>query len=634
MDIRKFYKFVLLFLILFPLLVFISAAQAFPIMTSEETDGFGSFSHDLDQGFINQSSQDREIFYWMQVSDIHIDMSEKGDKNRENFEKFCGETIPTISPGFVISSGDNVNGPLGLPGRPKQHYQSEEEHKFFYDTLEKFGLNSSFYYTGVGNHETYNLGTDRTLYREYMREDTRYYFDVEAPGGKYRFVILDTTQNVGMGNPFDYWGEMKKDKLNEIETLIEETSEDIDEIIFVGHHPIHHIYSARSDSGKTFMELITESDTAMYLCGHTHTKNSYWNHGGFTELVCPQFRGESNYRILAIDNGLYSISEQVSGEWPAVIVTNPISNLFYHKDGDYKKMVESEEIRTLIFDPNPVKEAYVEIDGEKVGDLTNQTNNLWTLSYDPNDYDSGDHDLKVVVKSDSGEMSDTITFNLEDFSPVQVGGAIKFLIGIDLMTTLLILLALSFLSLYTFSVLPKLYYYSSEERRNRLSEIKVEDYEDENFIKRHYKKKWVQAAKLPISSWLALVLAPTYLFFGPIMIGPFVRLELGALWMYGGIAVGNTFFTLYSLIWATAFLLLFRIPQNFTIRSNQPNPSKWRYIPLMLFFLIWVAVVWFYSDYFTLLIMLLNPMVLISFGVSIFLLWTSKGLNTKEYQKN
>ncbi|MFO8020217.1 MAG: metallophosphoesterase [Promethearchaeia archaeon] len=633
MNITKINRTIFICLIISPLLILSCTGYVNSNVNAEESEGFQSYEHDLKQGFINESADDREIFYWIQVSDIHLDMSEKGKETRDNFKSFCNETIPEISPGFVISSGDNVNGPLNNSERPKQHYESEEEHQFFHNTLEDNGLNSSFYYSSIGNHETYNLGTDRSLFKEYIRNSTKYYFDVDAPSGTYRFVSLDTTQNVGLGNPFDYWGEMKSNRLNEIETLIEESPETIDQLVFFGHHPIHHIYSGRSDSGKTFKDLIAESDAATYLCGHTHTKNTYWNHGDFTELVSPAFTNGGHFRILAIDNGLHSFSEQITGEWPAIVITNPVSNLFYNEQADFSSMVNGDEIRALIFDSNPITEAYVEIDGDRIGEMTNQSDNLWTLSYDTEKYNSGDHNLKVVAKSESGELSQSITFNLDDFAPVQTDGMTKYLIGVNIFILLSVLLAICFLLLYSFSLFPKLYYYSSEKRQEALSEINVEDFDDKGFIQRHFHKKWVEAAKLPTASWLALVLPPAYLLLGPIFIGPFVNSTWGTLWLYGFSILGRHVLDFYSLIWSAGFLILFGIVEGFTIRGNQPHPSKWRYVPMIFYFLAWIAVIWFYSGYFTLPVMLVNPMILISFGVGIFLIWQSRKNHSREGSK-
>lgn len=591
---------------------------------SSTNNGFTSYDYELNQGFINQPGQNRNIFYWIQVSDIHIDMSEEGRSNRENFDTFCGKTISTIAPAFVLSSGDNVDGATGQRDPPKQHYQHEEEYICFNETLQKNGLDASFYYSGIGNHEIYNQGFNMNLIHKYLRQSTNYYFDVEASSGTYRIVCLDTTQNVGLGNPFDYWGEMKNDMLNKLEKLIANTPDTIDQLIFWSHQPINQIYSERSDSGKTFKDLIQESGTELYLCGHLHTENTYWNHGSFTELQCPCFRDESNYRIIAIDNGFYSFSEEVSEQWPAVVITNPISNLLYNDRSDFSKMKEQNEIRVLIFDPNPIAEAYVLIDGNRIGDLINQGNNLWTLSYDPSNYETGDHDLQVEVSSNSGSMSKSLTFNLNEFSPAQTSGMFKFLIAADVMLLLSVIVILCFIGLYSGLLIPKLYYYSNKERRQKLAEINVEEFGKMGFFKRHFNKYFIQAAKLPSSSWLALLLMDSYLLFGPILIGPIVNLTWGSVWLYGIFVLGTHALDFYSLIFAFAFLLLFGFVQNFAIRSNQSNPNKWRYVPLMIYFIAMAALIWFFSGYFPIIVILINPLIIISITLPLFLIWNLK----------
>lgn len=593
--------------------------------SSDYTDDnrFKSYDHELNQGYINDPQNGRSLFYWIQVSDIHIQMTEGDLQNREKFETFCSDTIPTISPAFVLSSGDNVNGEFREDSLPEQQYQSEAQYQFFNETLIKNGLGPSFYYSGMGNHESYNWESETTLFQTYMRKTPEYYFDVDSPCGTYRFVCLDTTQSLGVGNPFNYWGEMKSDRLNALEDLLDDTPEDVNEIVFWGHHPINQVYSEKSKNGKTFKELISGTDSSLYMCGHLHIENLYWNHGEFTELQCPAFKDEAHYRLLAIDNGYYSFSEQISEEWPAVIITNPISDLLYTEGTDFTNINEASELRVLIFDPNPILEASVILNGQKIGDLTDQGNNLWTLSYDPANFKDGANDLRVEIRSDSGQASDEISFNTKSFKAIQTSGFLKYIIAVDIRLGLSILIVIFLIGLYSTSFLPKLYYYSNDERRSKLLEIDAESLKEEGFVKRHVYKNWIQAARLPLSSWILLALTPLYIFVGPILIAPLINDIWGSLWLYGIFVSGSYTLDLYSLIFPFAFLILFGIVQNFVIRSNQSNPSKLRYIPIMLYFLIMIVVIYFFSGYFPFVSVILSPFVLILLIVPIFLIWNS-----------
>ena len=78
------------------------------------------------------------------------------------------------------------------------------------------------------------------MFREVAKE---YAFYFNTTFGTYRFIIADTVQDPGLINFFNLFGESKEDKLNELESIINENSPDFNQTLFVGHHPIQAVYS-------------------------------------------------------------------------------------------------------------------------------------------------------------------------------------------------------------------------------------------------------------------------------------------------------------------------------------------------------------------------------------------------------
>ena len=173
-----------------------------------------------------------------------------------------------------------------------------------------------------------------------------------------------------------------------------------------------------------FRSLVVETGAQYSLVGHLHEQGLYKNYGDYMEIHCPSFKENYNYRICAFDNDMMSFSDLVQNKWPAVVVTTPLDARFYNDAMPLERMVDQSEIRALIFDEKPIKEAYVLIDGTRLGDLSDpEGDNLWSLAWDPSQYASGTHEIKVVVVSESGSVDKTFKFVLspdKDFKPLPV----------------------------------------------------------------------------------------------------------------------------------------------------------------------------------------------------------------------
>ena len=247
----------------------------------------------LTQGVIN--TNETHLFYFVQISDIHLNMY--ADPERlTRFDDFCNQINSTIKPAFVISSGDNVDA--NETSVFDFYNQNPAEYQFFNTTLTKYGFNSTFWYPLIGNHEMCDIGQNYSLYTEYIRNTTQYAVDFNPGFGIYRFIMLNTNHEYGLNSFFEFYGDMKQDKLDQFEQMINIPSiAPLNQTFLVGHHPTDEIISEKSSSGKNFEDLIVESNATAYLNGHIHYPDLYINHGSYDELECPSFKDRYMYRI-------------------------------------------------------------------------------------------------------------------------------------------------------------------------------------------------------------------------------------------------------------------------------------------------------------------------------------------------
>ena len=273
----------------------------------------------------------------------------------------------------------------------------------------------------VGNHDRYDTEENLSLFLTYMRNQTQYAVDFNPGFGIYRFIMLDDNPQYGLKNPFDYFGEMQADKLNNFEGLINYPNpQGLNATIVFAHHPTNQISSEQTQDGKSYMDLLTASNAQYLLNGHIHYPNLFVNHGNFTEAECPSLKDRFMYRIAAFDNNIMSFSDGGLDEYPQIVVTNPTDARFYNQNMPLMNMATQSEIHALLFDNSTITEAYATIDGKVIGNLTNQGNNLWTIPYSPGNYMTGVHHLAIVCSSANGNSEQQLDFELSGFTPTPI----------------------------------------------------------------------------------------------------------------------------------------------------------------------------------------------------------------------
>lgn len=549
------------------------------------------------------ATPDRAVMYWLQVSDTHLHMRQP--ERLTNFQRFCNETIPAIAPAFVLSTGDNVDG-----NYTEDYYaQDEHEYQFYNATLQANGYNASFWYPIPGNHDRYNTGVNRSLYLRYIRNETLYAVDARTPFGVYRFVLTDTTQAVGARNFLCLFGEMRTPELDQVERLLAlpgPAGAPINQTVVLGHHPLNQVYSEETTSGASFEGLFDRHDVGTYLCGHLHIDDLYYNHGHVAELQCPSFKDFYRYRICAYDDDVFSFSDETLDEWPAVVVTSPTDARFYTPTDPLERVATHDEVRVLIFDPAPVMSAHVEVDGTVVGNLTAQGNHLWAVPWDPSAFATGQHEMRVHVRTDSGSTVRTLMFALDDFTSAPPASVLGYGLWFPIITVLWGLLILNTIWYFGEIVVPKLYARLHPEKIAGLTPADL-DREDSSFFEKHYLKRWLQAAQLPALDTLLLVGLYLYLVVGPILVLPLVHERVGFLWLNRFTVDGRAVLEITGLLVAWGFGLACLFLQGYVIRGYRNNP-KWARFFLLVFYATLAGIFYLVQDYFGVATLALNPL--------------------------
>ncbi|MHA1731423.1 MAG: metallophosphoesterase, partial [Promethearchaeota archaeon] len=495
----------------------------------------------------------RRVFYWIQISDMHINMHEAPER-RANFDKFCNETVDVVDPAFVLATGDLVDASRSPHG---YFHQDVNEYLFYNQTLAKYGRNGTFWFPVVGNHERYGTGLNWTLWETYIRNETQYAFDYVAPFGKYRFVILDTTLEVGsIRHLFGYWGEAKREKLDHLERLLPKDTDDFDGVILVGHHPINQVYSEKSSSGYTFKEIMARSGAPVYLCGHLHLNDDYQDHGIIHELEAPAFKDHYYYRVCAIDDGIFSFTEAQLDQWPAVVVTTPVDLRFVNEKMPLDRLADHNEIRTLVFDPGVVTSAYAEVDGKVVGNLTDRGNHLWSVPFNTQAYLDGRHTLKIHVSTSSGSVVKELEFQATYPGKVLGFSWSRVTLWTPVIAGLVAFILIFAIISFSHVLVPKLYKFLAKRRDWDSKAPRRFEGSEATFFQRHLTKRWVQAATLPNYLAVPLLVLPLYILVGPLFIGELVEGGFGVLWLYRTTILGTYNLDVFGLIFGWILLVM------------------------------------------------------------------------------
>lgn len=332
------------------------------------------------------STDDRNIFWFVLMSDVHVGAAEVNGK--ENLRWMLTEAREVIHPSFIVAAGDLTDSTKwksdGYPDGPH-----EEEWEAYRAVVDESGVAANEYYDLPGNHDHFG-DRDFDYYRHYslqgsITDDTQFSWTRTFDFGKYHFLGVNTCGNDGADFSMlpPAYGDnagLEEEELRFIEESLE-ANQDANLTLAFGHHLL---FKREEGDEFTFEELEKPTMTAllygadrfvglldrygvsMYGYGHTHTHVEEFLTKGMSEGVIYLNTAsltksqEHQYTIVAIDNNGISTVAADLRKWPAVIITAPLDRNLGMSNDPYTSRIadttgSSTPVRALVFDANPIE---------------------------------------------------------------------------------------------------------------------------------------------------------------------------------------------------------------------------------------------------------------------------------------
>lgn len=364
---------------------------------------------------------DEEPFVFLQITDLHISKYKYLDI-KDDLQEFFTTTLDTIKPAVVLASGDltDAKDPDGVGSG-----QVLEEWETYQNLLRKNNVLKKTAYLDIrGNHDSFDIMSLEDPENYFLThsghltpQKSSFVKTVSQGNTTISFLAVDATMNPGPKKLFNFLGHLPENKLVELSSLRKAAVEASDAVVYFGHFPSSCIVSE-----IPVMEMMAGG--LVYLSGHLHTLGGlapelYTLHNtGTPELELGDWKENRRFRLMAVDNGMLSFVDVDHGKWPAVLVTNPKNAEFLSPQVEHtENILQSNSIRILAFSPVGIKSVSVKVNHEdwKTCQLTSE--NLYTVEWSPEDYESNVNSLRVEVVDgwgDSKEITQSFVVRHED----------------------------------------------------------------------------------------------------------------------------------------------------------------------------------------------------------------------------
>ncbi|KAI9276204.1 Metallo-dependent phosphatase-like protein [Umbelopsis sp. AD052] len=414
----------------------------------------------MSDGNVAIGTEPDNIFYFVQLSDLHISQFQSKGYTI-HFLHFLKSALPTISPEFVVVTGDLTDAKDARRITSSQHLA---EWKVYEKALSESGVVDGWYDLR-GNHDCFDVPgwyDTANMYKDYAVSSRRleegqgvYEWEISKGTGKYKFVAFDACPKRGPSRPFNFFGYMPSSGMNRLADSIigPEDREPYNHTMVFAHYPTTTVAFGTSDDGYTYTDLANQF--SVYFCGHLHkllgglgdALKGYDPKTHSLELELGDMKDHASYRIVAVDHDLISfvdvnlplpqipftapnIPKAIDGESilpesidmpPVVLITNPKEAkwILQYKE-PVARIAQSKALRFLIFtqeqDPNSLR-VEITIDGiehpypaqyKGVGDpngIGQGYTPLWTSEWDPQNFnDMEEHTLRITVTDSAGRQ--------------------------------------------------------------------------------------------------------------------------------------------------------------------------------------------------------------------------------------
>ncbi|KAK3092914.1 hypothetical protein FSP39_008820 [Pinctada imbricata] len=530
------------------------------------------------------------------ISDIHI--SKFWDQKRSiDMLIFCRDYLAVINPDFVIATGDLTDAKL-LDRRGSQQFY--EEWRLYRETVMSCKrMNHNITWLDIrGNHDSFDVPSHdhtKNLFRKYsfqgQTNPSSYHYKHVKPYGTYSFLAMDATPNPGPKRPFNFFGFLSDKEKAKVKRLKTETYES-NKVVWFGHYTTSLIVTEDGQDVRALMR-----DGSAYLCGHLHTladlvPKMYTLHKtGLLELELGDWKDNRKFRVLAIDHDTLSFTDTILGEWPAVIITNPVNAQLASPVDSPDKIKQSTHIRILVFSPFEILKVWVSIDGLDLGAPYHVQGPLYVLPWDPSKYATGIHEIKVTVEDGR--------FNYEEvIQPFSMDGSRP---GFDILPRLVLMMNIYNFGKLVFQVLATLYIVILIllRRCDNVDRILVKTFRFRllyyiiTYVNMWIKRVWYVTRQQ--STFYLLLGFMIYIWLGPWFVAEIIEGHVGVVFIWGMYVSGTFIPGSLTYIYGVFQIIIFNVPillflgymihyNSVSVETKQKAPSKWRkyrhiYIP-------------------------------------------------------
>ncbi len=356
-------------------------------------------AHASDPTLARYVSDGSQVFWFIQISDSHIDTVLPGEEDRLRWA--VTEAVEVIEPAFVVNTGDLTDSTQGIiygVGPVEAEWQK------YRGILDEGGMEAEFYWDLPGNHDAWGDG-ELTFYLRWSVagsafERTQHSWTLDLPFGLYHFFSVATCSNDGRQWPFD-GTELTDWEIEEAGAALEANAAASLQLVF-GHHDY-----LKTDGGEGLSALLIENGVGHYFHGHEHELGTRIEDDGVVrQRVESLGQGWRDHLALwAVDADTVSRGIADAGDdWPLVVITAPASSRYGRRNELVEPYVPpvpatcaEAPVRALVFDPAPVRRAYYRWDEGEWHDLVrrNDVPAQWRGTFDASALAPGLHVIEV-----------------------------------------------------------------------------------------------------------------------------------------------------------------------------------------------------------------------------------------------
>ena len=311
---------------------------------------------------VSNATDNSSMVKIVHVTDLHISAFGHYDRATD-FVKFCDYLNKVIKPEVVIIGGDLTDS------RTKNHVGSSqivEEWKTYHKVLQKCQENSDIKWMDIrGNHDSFGIeNRENDYFTQYSVTSNRSRIISEIISkndGSYGVIGIDTTLSPGPKYPFNFFGYINNDIMEDFKITMAEIRNSTDFQLVFGHYPSNLITKSRQEWSSV---MSVNSSKLVYICGHLHRiipRMYSKQNEGFIELELGDWKNNKMFRIITIDKEKFRFNDVVFNrnehENTFAVFQNPPDMTYFHPES-FEDLLKYEYIEVLIFEDGDADSKY------------------------------------------------------------------------------------------------------------------------------------------------------------------------------------------------------------------------------------------------------------------------------------